>query len=428
MQLTVDSGQLPVGWEIKEIGDICNLMTGGTPSRNKPEYFVNGEIKWLVSGDIHSKEIYDCEGRITEEGLKNSNAKYLPINSVLIALNGQGKTRGTVALLRTKATCNQSLVSICSKKEIEVTPEYIFYNLHSRYLEIRKITGDDNKERRGLNMPTIRKIKIPVPPLAEQKRIVAILDEAFEGIDRAIANTEKTLANSRELFESYLNAIFTQKGNGWAQNKLSEVCEKITDGTHQTPKYFETGFVFLSSRNVTTGTIDWEKVKYIDEAQHVVMQKRVSPRPDDILLAKNGTTGVAALVDKEIDFDIYVSLALLRPLAVILPRFMLHFVNSPVAKKQFNKRLKGIGVPNLHLEEIREVIISYPEELAEQEHIVVKIDEMRSKILHLETIYQQKIAALKELKQSILQKAFTGELTADTANQVKKSAKEEIAA
>lgn len=214
MQLTVDGGQLPVGWEIKEIGDICNLMTGGTPSRNKPEYFVNGEIKWLVSGDIHSKEIYDCEGRITEEGLKNSNAKYLPINSVLIALNGQGKTRGTVTLLRTKATCNQSLVSICPKKEIELIPEYIFYNLHGRYLEIRKITGDDNKERRGLNMPIIRKIKMPVPPLPEQKQIVAILDEAFEGIDRAIANTEKNLANARELFESYLNAIFTQKKTG----------------------------------------------------------------------------------------------------------------------------------------------------------------------------------------------------------------------
>jgi len=253
---------------------------------------------------------------------------------------------------------------------------------------------------------------------------VAILDEAFEGIDRAIANTEKNLANSREVFESYLNAIFTQKGDGWLQNKLSKVCEKITDGTHQTPKYFETGFVFLSSRNVTSGTIDWEKVKYIDETQHVAMQKRVSPRLNDILLAKNGTTGVAALVDKEIDFDIYVSLALLRPLAVILPRFMLHFVNSPVAKEQFNKRLKGIGVPNLHLEEIREVIMSYPEDLAEQEHIVVKIDKMRSEILRLEAIYRQKLAALKELKQSILQKAFTGELTADTP----KTVKEKIAA
>jgi type I restriction enzyme, S subunit len=146
------------------------------------------------------------------------------------------------------------------------------------------------------------------------------------------------------------------------------------------------------------------------------MQKRVSPRINDILLAKNGTTGVAALVDRDVDFDIYVSLALLRPLAAILPRFMLHFTNSYVAKEQFNKRLKGVGVPNLHLNEIREVTISYHKDLVEQEILIIKIDEMRSKVLHLEAIYRQKLAALNELKQSILHKAFTGELTADRAD------------
>jgi type I restriction enzyme S subunit len=111
---------MPVGWKIQKIGDVCTLMTGGTPSRNKPEYFVNGQIKWLVSGDVHKKEIHDCEGRITEVGFNNSNTKYLPLNSVIIALNGQGKTRGTVALLRTKATCNQSLVSIYPKNDTEL--------------------------------------------------------------------------------------------------------------------------------------------------------------------------------------------------------------------------------------------------------------------------------------------------------------------
>lgn len=137
------------GWETKRIGDVCSLMTGGTPSRNVSEYF-GGEIKWLVSGDIHQGEIHDCDGRITEAGLKNSNAKYLPINSVMIALNGQGKTRGTVALLRTKATCNQSLVSIFPKDTEKLLPEYVYINLHGRYEEIRRLTGDSGNDRRGL--------------------------------------------------------------------------------------------------------------------------------------------------------------------------------------------------------------------------------------------------------------------------------------
>jgi type I restriction enzyme, S subunit len=117
------------GWQVKKIGDVCDLMTGGTPSKNKLEYFSNGTVPWLVSGDIHQKEIFECAGRITEAGMKNSNAKYLPVNSVIIALSGQGKTRGTVALLRLRATCNQSLVSINPKDKSELLPEFLYFNL-----------------------------------------------------------------------------------------------------------------------------------------------------------------------------------------------------------------------------------------------------------------------------------------------------------
>jgi type I restriction enzyme, S subunit len=162
------------GWQTKKVGDVCHVMTGGTPSKAQHDYF-GGEIKWLVSGDINQGEIFDCEGRITEAGMKHSNAKPLPINSVMIALNGQGKTRGTVALLRTQATCNQSLVSIYPKEPDKLLPEYIYANLHGRYQEIRRMTGDSGNDRRGLNMGLIKSIEVPIAPLAEQRRIVGIL-------------------------------------------------------------------------------------------------------------------------------------------------------------------------------------------------------------------------------------------------------------
>jgi type I restriction enzyme S subunit len=238
---------------------------------------------------------------------------------------------------------------------------------------------------------------------------VAILDEAFAAIATAKANAEKNLKNARELFESYLNGIFEKKGDDWEEKTLKEVCAKITDGTHQTPKYFDKGYVFLSSKNVTSGKIDWENVKYIDEKQHIEMHKRVSPRIGDILLAKNGTTGVAAIVDKNITFDIYVSLAHIRVLDSVLPEYMLYFINSPIAKKQFNKRLKGSGVPNLHLEEIREVLIPFPKVISSQKKIVEKLNNFSEKIEKLKIIYSQKIIGLEELKKSILQKAFSGE-------------------
>ena len=204
--------------------------------------------------------------------------------------------------------------------------------------------------------------------------------------------------------------MFENKGEGWVEKTLKEVCAKITDGTHQTPKYFDEGVIFLSSRNVTSGKIDWNNIKYIDEKQHLEMHKRVAPRVGDILLAKNGTTGVAAMVDRDLVFDIYVSLAHIRVLDEVTPEFMLYFINSPIAKKQFNKRLKGSGVPNLHLEEIREVEISFPKSKKEQNNLVQKLNNFSNETKKLEAIYNQKINDLEELKKSVLQKAFSGEL------------------
>lgn len=141
--------------------------------------------------------------------------------------------------------------------------------------------------------------------------------------------------------------------------KLEELCEFITDGTHQTPKYCEEGGVmFLSSKDVTARKIDWNNVKRIPKSLHEKLYARLSPRKDDILLAKNGTTGVAALVDRDEIFDVYVSLAVLRPKDIVYPKYLLYAINSPVAKRQFDAGLRGIGVPNLHLSVIRKTEIN----------------------------------------------------------------------
>ena len=193
----------------------------------------------------------------------------------------------------------------------------------------------------------------------------------------------------------------------WEIKKLKEVCDKITDGTHQTPKYFNEGIIFLSSRNVTSGKIDWSNIKYIDEAQHIEMHKRVAPKKGDILLAKNGTTGVAAMVDKDVVFDIYVSLAHIRVLNEITPEYMLYFINSPLAKEQFNSRLKGVGVPNLHLQEIREVEIPFPKSLQEQQQIVAILDQAFEAIDQAKANIEKNIANAKELFQSKLNAIFS---------------------
>lgn len=165
-----------------------------------------------------------------------------------------------------------------------------------------------------------------------------------------------------------------------AKYKLDELCEFITDGTHQTPEYCEEGgVIFLSSKDVTERKINWDDVRYIPESLHQKLYKRLSPKLNDILLAKNGTTGVAAIVDRDEVFDVYVSLAVLRPLESVYPKYLLYAINSPVAKRQFNAGLKGIGVPNLHLGVIRETVVNVaPRD--EQEKICEILDKVASVI------------------------------------------------
>jgi type I restriction enzyme, S subunit len=176
----LDEFSLPSGWMWKRIGELCDLQTGATPSTQKKEYF-NGNIRWLVSGDINQGIIEDCEGRISEEGLANSNCKILPSNTVLIALNGQGKTRATVALLKVPAACNQSLVGMIPFDSTILDPTFLLLFLRYRYYEIRDITGQ--KQRRGLNMGLVSELSVPLPPLSDQHRIVAKVFELMAFCD-----------------------------------------------------------------------------------------------------------------------------------------------------------------------------------------------------------------------------------------------------
>ena len=191
-------------WELVEIGAICSLKTGGTPKSTKKEYYENGTIPWLVSGDIHTQEIFDCDGRITKEGLDSSSAKLLPIHSVLIALNGQGKTRGTVAILRFEASCNQSLVSILPNDKEVLLVEYLFVCLSGMYKTIRNLTGDN--QRSGLNMPIIKEIKIPIAPISVQKEIVQKIEEE-----------RKIIEGNKKLIEIYNKKIQDRISRVWGE-------------------------------------------------------------------------------------------------------------------------------------------------------------------------------------------------------------------
>ena len=220
----------------------------------------------------------------------------------------------------------------------------------------------------AVNDGIVRSALLPNYCFEEQKRISKLLDKT-----ETIIRSRK---NELQAFDTLIKARFVEMFGTIDNNPfefpivcLQDVCEQIKDGTHQTPEYTDdnmNGFKFLSSKDVTSGKIDWHHLKYIPKALHDELYARIAPRKGDILLAKNGTTGIAAIVDTDDVFDIYVSLALLRPMGVH-PVYLWAAINSTETKRQFDASLKGIGVPNLHLGEIKKAkVLMPPKEMQNQ--------------------------------------------------------------
>ena len=284
----------------------------------------------------------------------------------------------------------------------------------------------------GINRNDVYQIEFAFPPLPEQKRIVSIVDQAFEGIDGAIANTKKNLANVREVFESYLNAIFTQKDNGWEEVKLETLSKLITKGS--SPKWQgmnyvdEPGVLFVTSENVGENRMLFEKTKYVEEAFNEKDSKSILSFGDVLTNIVGASIGRTAIYDREELANINQAVCLIRCKPNhLLNRYLSYLLNSPYFRQILHDNEINNARANLSLTFFRELQIPLPS-LDEQQSIVFKIDELHTETQRLEVIYRRKLAALTELKQSILRKAFTGELTADTANQVTKKAEEAIAA
>ncbi len=196
---------LPEGWVWARVGQLLDVTIGGTPARAKAEYW-NGHIPWVSSGEVRNNRIRETRESITAEGLASSNAKLHPPGTVLLAMIGEGKTRGQAALLEVAATTNQNVASIlCS--ESWVAPEWVFYWLNSRYEETRK-SGSGGMQY-ALNSERIRSFAMPLPPLTEQYRIVAEVERRLSVAQEVESTVAAGLRRAERLRQSILKRAFT---------------------------------------------------------------------------------------------------------------------------------------------------------------------------------------------------------------------------
>ena len=281
--------------------------------------------------------------------------------------------------------------------------KYLYYALKSQQERLFRI-------RSGACMPNIKKSDLGnfiieyEEDETQQEEVVKVLEKC----ELLIEDYNKKLA----LLDEAVKARFVEMFGTLHDNEnrfnivtIEEVCSIIKDGTHQTPHYTEdkiNGYKFLSSKDVMSQKITWENIKYIPKDLHEKLYASIQPQRNDILMSKNGVNyGVAAVNDTDEVFDIYVSLALLRPKQLIDPVFFRCVINSIETKRQFDMSIKGIGVPNLHLGEIKKTkIILPPMELQKQFVTFAKqIDKSRSRI-------QKSLEASQELFDSLMQEYF----------------------
>jgi type I restriction enzyme S subunit len=245
--------------------------------------------------------------------------------------------------------------------------------------------------QKNLDMKSFKNLIILFPnSIQEQLQIVNELDLLSGIIEKQKAQLNDLDALTQSIFYEMFGDV---NNTSFSVKTLNDVCEFIKDGTHQTPTYTEdtiNGVKFLSAKDVVSGYINWTNIKFIPFDLHTELYKRISPKRGDILLCKNGTTGICAIVDTDDVFDIYVSLALLRPKTSCLPEYLHYAINNPYTKRQFDGSLKGIGVPNLHLGEIKKAKIILPP-LSLQHQFAERIES-------IERMKQQVQTAIKDLE------------------------------
>jgi type I restriction enzyme S subunit len=284
--------------------------------------------------------------------------------------------------------------------------------LDARYLLWFLIRSEPHLERlatgatvKGIKLPALRSLKIPLPPLPEQRRIAAILDKA----DAIRRKRQQSL----ELTDQFLRSAFLDlfgdpvtNPKGWPVLRLEDVCLRITDGTHQSPEWSDEGYPFLFVSNIADGRISFETKKHISEETWRELTRRCPIEINDVLYTTVGSYGNAALVDTERRFAFQRHIAHIKPDASCIdPEFLVGMLQSPAIRSQADRAVKGIAQKTLNLGDLRGFKVFVPPAEAQAEYM-----ELRRRCLAQGAVLADAAAGVAELCGSLMQRAFRGEL------------------
>ena len=380
------------GWEYNKIGKLCKTYSGGTPLKNVKEYYQNGNIPWLRSGEVCKKYISETEMFITQKGLENSSAKYYPIDTVVVAMYGATATQ--VGILKIEATSNQAVCGILPNRKFLPEFLYYFFCYRKEFLASQAQGG----AQPNISQVKIKNLEVPVPPLPEQQSIVDYLDSAFAKIDEAKA-----------LFQASLKEMLEPK-DGWEEKALLALTSKIGSGA--TPKggrkvYIDEGCHLIRSMNVQYNEFKYEDLAHItDEAAEQL--KGVEIQENDVLFNITGASIARCCVvpTDALPARVNQHVSVLRLKQDVLPRFLSYILNSP----RHQKELLEIGEAGstrqaLTKTDLENHVICYPN-IDSQTKLLNTLDFLKSKVDRLQENYDKISQECDALKQAILRQVF----------------------
>ena len=302
----------------------------------------------------------------------------------------------------------QRSVAVLKIKEKVLDSRFLMFSLQN----ILKFLTDEARgvAQKGIYLNQLREIEIPLPPLQEQKQIVTILDSAFSAIAKAKANAEQNLKNAKELFESYLQGVFENKGDGWEEKTLGEIADVEYGFTDKSAEDGDYRYIRITDIDKNGELIleDKKYIKHSKEAEGFLIQN------NDLLMARTGATFAKVLLYNGDEPSVFASyLIRIKFKEKFENALYWHFTKTKKYWEQANSLQSGAAQPHFNGAAVKQVVFAYPKSVKQQRQLISKFESLSIETKKLESIYQQKIADLEELKKSLLQKAFNGELKTD---------------
>ncbi|HEH4983480.1 TPA: restriction endonuclease subunit S [Campylobacter coli] len=400
---------LQQGWEVKKLGDIAEIQIGKTPSRNNIDFF-QGENIWLSIRDLKSKFVSSSSEKISNEAISKTNMKVVPKGTLLMSFK---LTLGKTAFTECDLYTNEAIAAIFIKNK-NINKYFLDYVL--KFTDLEKYV-DNAVKGKTLNKQKLKQIEIPLPPLKEQERIVGILDESFAKIDESIKILEQDLLNLDELMQSALQKAFNPlKDNtkenyklpqGWEWKSLGEIGEIITGTTpsKNNPNFYGNEYPLFKPSDLNGDMI----IKYASDNLSKLGFDNARNLPKDTILVvcigasigKVGLSGVNGSCNQQINAII--------PNSAFTSKYLFFVCLSNYFQTILKKNASQTTLPIINKTEFSKLQIPLPP-LKEQEQIASHLDELSSHVKNLKQNYQAQIKDLQELKKSLLDKAFKGNL------------------